>query len=125
MFVLICGNCAFARGVSWLDMPTHNLILHVWKGCIGRERGLSLAAPPSVRGKFEVASSAFITKHQGTKYHPELVPQYQSPRCHADRHLHGQRYDRLTMLQVVLCRSEKEEQRNGNEREDDIEKEKR
>lgn len=90
MYVQICGNCTFARGVSWID-----LILHVWKGCVGSEGGLSLAAPSSVRGDFEVTSSAFVTKHQGSKPHPELVPQYQSPRCHAVFHFHGQRCDRL------------------------------
>jgi len=95
---VICDNFIFARDVSWHDMPTPILILHVWKGCIGREGRLSLAAPSSVRGKFEVTSCAFITKHQGNKSHPKLAPQYQSPRCHAESHLHGQRYDRISCV---------------------------
>ena len=98
--VQICGNCTFVRGVSWLDRPTPNLILHLWKTCIGRGGDLSLAAPSSVRGDFEVISSFFVTKHEGSKPHPELVPQYQSPRCHAVSHFHGQRCDRLKSFYV-------------------------
>jgi hypothetical protein len=95
MYVQICDSCTFPRGVSWFDMPTPNLILHVWKGCIGKGGDLSLAALSSVRGDFEVTSSVFVTKHEGSKPHPELVPQYQSPRRHAVSHFHGQRCDRL------------------------------
>jgi len=105
-------------------MATPSLILHVWKGCTGRQGHLSFAAPFSVRGDFEVTSSAFVTKHQGSKPRPELVPQYQSPRCHAVSFMASVVTD-CSLLHVLLCRSEREEKRNGNERETDIEKERR
>jgi hypothetical protein len=123
IYVQICGNCTFARGVSWLDMSTPNLILHVWKGCVGRQGCLSLAAPSSVRGDFEVTSSVSSLNTKAAKLTQSWYPSIKVHGVTQSVIFMANIVTDCNLLHVLLGRSEKEEKRNGNERETDIEKE--